>query len=129
VYGPGELVDSHMAAVIGKWRHQSNNGEPLTIVGNGYQRRDFTYIDDIIDGLIRVAETDKTHEDAWELGTGNNYEINEVAQMFVDKFGCKITHIPNQQGNYAETIRVNDDAIQQLGWQPTDRLEKYIKSL
>ena len=129
VYGPGELVDSHMAAVIGKWRHQSKNGEPLTIVGNGYQRRDFTYIDDIIDGLIRVAETDKTHEDAWELGTGNNYEINEVAQMFVDKFGCKITHIPNQQGNYPETIRVNDDAIQQLGWQPTDRLEKYIKSL
>jgi UDP-glucose 4-epimerase len=129
VYGPGELVDSHMAAVIGKWRHQINKGEPLTIVGNGYQRRDFTHIDDIINGLIKIAESNEKHEDAWELGTGNNYEINEIAQMFVDRFGCKTTHIPNQQGNYLETIRVNDDAIERLGWQPTDKLENYIKSL
>ena len=129
VYGPGELVDSHMAAVIGKWRHQINKGEPLTIVGNGYQRRDFTHIDDIIDGLIKIAESDEKHEDAWELGTGNNYEINEIAQMFVDRFGCKTIHIPNQQGNYLETIRVNDDAIERLGWIPTDKLERYIKNL
>jgi UDP-glucose 4-epimerase len=129
VYGPGELVDSHMAAVIGKWRYQVKKAEPLTIVGHGYQRRDFTHIDDIIDGLIRIAESDKTHEDAWELGTGNNYEINEVAEMFVNKFGCETIHIPDQKGNYAETIRVNDDAIDKLGWQPTDKLEKYIKSL
>jgi len=129
VYGPGELVDSHMAAVIGKWRYQIKNGEPLTIVGHGYQRRDFTHIDDIVDGLVRIAESDKKHEDAWELGTGNNYEIKEVAEMFIDKFGCETIHIADQKGNYPETIRVNDDAINELGWQPTDKLEKYIKSL
>jgi len=48
VYGPGELVDSHMAAVIGIFRNQIKNNQPLTIFGNGEQRRDFTHVDDIV---------------------------------------------------------------------------------
>jgi UDP-glucose 4-epimerase len=125
VYGPGELVDSHMAAVIGKWRHRVNNNQPLEIVGDGEQKRDFTHINDIVDGLIRIAESNEQHADAWELGTGKNYSLNEVADMF----GADRTYIPNQQGNYRETLRINNDAIDRLGWQPTDQLPEYIKNL
>ena len=125
VYGPGELVDSHMAAVIGIWRSQLKNNQPLTIFGDGKQRRDFTHIDDIVDGLIRIAESDEKHEDAWELGTGKNYSIKEVAEMF----NTEIVHLPDVKGNYRETIRVNNDAIDRLGWKPTDRLKEYIKTL
>jgi len=125
VYGPGELVDSHMAAVIGLWRSAISKGEPIKIHGDGEQRRDFTYIDDIIDGLIRIAESDEQHDDAWELGTGKNYSINEVARMFK----AKVVHLPDVKGNYRETIRINNDAIERLGWQPTDQLEQYIKNL
>lgn len=125
VYGPGELVDSHMAAVIGLWRAQLKNNQPLTIFGDGEQRRDFTHIDDIVDGLIRIAESDEQHDDAWELGTGKNYSINEVAEMF----NTEVVHLPDVKGNYRETIRVNNDAIDRLGWQPTDKLKQYIKSL
>ena len=125
VYGPGELVDSHMAAVIGIWRSQLKNNQPLTIFGDGKQRRDFTHIDDIVDGLIRIAESDEKHEDAWELGTGKNYSIKEVAEMF----NTEIVHLPDVKGNYRETIRVNNDAIDRLGWQPTDKLKQYIQSL
>lgn len=128
VYGPGELVDSHMAAVIGKWRHQIKNNQPLTIVGDGEQRRDFTHIDDIVDGLIKIAESDETN-DSWELGTGNNYSVNEVAEFFVGRFDCETIKIPNQQGNYKETIRVNDDALNKLGWEPSDKLKEYIHNL
>ena len=128
VYGPGELVDSHMAAVIGKWRHQIKNNQPLTIVGDGEQRRDFTHIDDIVDGLIKIAESNETN-DSWELGTGNNYSVNEVAEFFVGRFDCETIKIPNQQGNYKETIRVNDDALNKLGWKPSDKLKKYIYNL
>ncbi|MEY4332312.1 MAG: Vibrio phage vB VchM Kuja [Bacteroidota bacterium] len=126
VYGPGELVGSDMAAVIGIWRHAISNGEPILIHGDGEQRRDFTHIDDIVDGLIRIAESDEKHEDAWELGTGCNYSLNELADMFGD---IKRKYVDDVKGNYRETIRINNDAIQRLGWQPTDKLKSYINEI
>ena len=129
VYGPHEIVDGDWAAVIGVWRRQVRDGQPLTIVGDGEQRRDFTHVDDIVDGLYKIGTSNEKHEDAWELGTGKNYSINEVADMLVEKFGCKKQYIPNQKGNYRETLRENNDAIERLGWKPSDKLRQYIQSL
>ena len=129
VYGPGEIVDGDWAAVIGKWRRQVRDGEPITIVGDGEQRRDFTYIDDIIEGLWKIGMKDVEHEDAWELGTGNNYSINQIYSWFKEKFYVNSINIPEQSGNYKETIRENDDSLKQLNWKPTDQLKKYIFSL
>ena len=126
VYGPGELVDSHMAAVIGLWRAAIKKGEPIKIHGDGEQRRDFTHIDDIVDGLIRIAESDEKHEDAWELGTGKNYSLNQVADMFGD---IKKEYVADVKGNYRETLRINNDAIERLGWQPMDKLKSYINEI
>jgi UDP-glucose 4-epimerase len=129
VYGPYEIVDGDWAAVIGIWRKQVRDSHPLTIVGDGEQRRDFTHVDDIVDGLYKIGMSNEKHEDAWELGTGKNYSINEVANMFVERFGCELKYIPNQKGNYRETLRENNDAMERLGWKPSDKLEQYIKSL
>ena len=129
VYGPGEIVDGKWAAVIGLWRRQVRDGEPITIVGDGEQRRDFTHIDDIIDALIKIGFENKTTEDAWELGTGFNYSLNEVADIFIERFGCEKTYIPPQRGNYQQTLRENDLALEELEWKPTDRLKEYIKEL
>ena len=129
VYGPGELVNSHMAAVIGLWRGQVQKNYPITIIGDGKQRRDFTHIDDIVDGLIKIAESNEQHDDAWELGTGKNYSINDVANMFIERFSCVKVYMTEQKGNYRETIRVNNDAIDRLGWSPSDKLENYVKNL
>tara|TARA_B110000211_G_scaffold108359_1_gene125621 strand:- start:689 stop:1534 length:846 start_codon:yes stop_codon:yes gene_type:complete len=129
VYGPGEILDGDWAAVVGKWRRQVKNGEPITIVGDGEQRRDFTYIDDIIEGLWKIGVKDIKHEDAWELGTGMNYSINEVYNWFKEKFGVESITIPDQSGNYRETIRENDDSLSKLNWKPTDQLKNYILNL
>jgi UDP-glucose 4-epimerase len=129
VYGPNEIVDGDWAAVIGIWRRQIRNGEPITIVGDGEQRRDFTHVDDIVDGLIRIAMSDEKHEDAWELGTGTNYSINQVYNMFHERFGVEKIHLPDQPGNYRETLRENNDAIERLGWYPADKLTDYINNL
>lgn len=129
VYGPGELVNSHMAAVIGLWRAKVNNKQPIPIVGDGEQRRDFTHIDDIIDGLILIAFSDEKHEDGWELGTGKNFSINEVYEIFKQKFDVDKVYIPEQKGNYRETIRLNNDALNRLGWQPKMDLKEYILNL
>jgi UDP-glucose 4-epimerase len=129
VYGEGELVNSEMAAVIGIWRSCILNNEPLKIVGDGEQRRDFTHVDDIVDGLMKVSFSEESHDDGWELGTGKNYSINEVYEMFHKKFGCKKVNVPNQLGNYEKTLRINDDALKRLGWQPIKDLKEYILNL
>ena len=129
VYGEGEITEGKWAAVIGKWRGQVEQNHPITIVGDGEQRRDFTHIDDIIDGLIKIGFGTETHEDAWELGTGFNYSLNEVADLFIEKFSAVKVYMTNERGNYKETIRVNNDAIDRLGWSPTDKLKEYINSL
>ena len=129
VYGPGETTDGDYAALLGIWRTQVFNSEPITIVGDGEQRRDFTHVDDIVDGLIKISETDDIHEDAWELGCGVNYSVNQLAGFFNERFETETTYIPEQKGNYRETLNTNTDAIDRLGWKPQDRLEDYIKSL
>jgi len=126
VYGPGELVGSDMAAVIGIWRDAISKGEPILIHGDGEQRRDFTHVDDIVDGLIRIAESDEKHEDAWELGTGCNYSLNELADM-LDYPNRK--YVDDVKGNYRKTLRLNNDAVERLGWQPTDKLKSYIDEI
>ena len=129
VYGPNEVVDGDWAAVIGIWRRQVINVEPITIVGDGNQRRDFTHVIDIVDGLYRVGTSKEKHEDAWELGTGTNYSILEVYEMFKEKFGSTKIHVEDQKGNYRITLRENNDAIDRLGWSPENRLKNYIDSL
>jgi UDP-glucose 4-epimerase len=129
VYGPNEVVNGDWAAVIGIWRRQVMNSEPITIVGDGNQRRDFTHVIDIVDGLYRVGIGNEKHKDAWELGTGTNYSILEVYEMFKEKFGCEKLHIEDQKGNYRITLRENNDAIDRLGWSPENRLKNYINSL
>lgn len=128
-YGPHEIVYGDWAAVIGKWRRQIMEGKPITIVGDGEQRRDFTHIDDIVEALYKIGVGNYKHNDAWELGTGNNYSINEVYQMFKNKFNVDCNYILDQPGNYRETSRENDDALNQLGWNPQDKLLDYIKNL
>lgn len=129
VYGPYESLDEKQGNVIGIWRSKILKNEPLPIVGDGNQRRDFTHVIDIVDGLIKIALSNKYHIDAWELGTGLNYSVNELYDMFKRKFGAEAVYIPDQPGNYKFTLRENDDSLKLLNWKPKDRLEEHINNL
>jgi len=129
VYGPGEVMHEKFGNVIGIWKTKVYKGDPLPIVGDGNQRRDFTHVYDIVDGLIKIASSNKKHQDAWELGTGNNYSINELFEMFNKRFNVKSIIIPDQPGNYKKTLRENNDLLEQLNWQPQDRLRNHIENL
>ena len=129
VYGPNEIITGDYKTLIGVWRDQMNNNKPLTIIGDGDQRRDFTYVGDIIDGLILIMNSNIYHEDAWELGTGLNYSINEIYKIFEEKYDVSNIYIPDQSGNYRATLREDDDTLNKLGWKPTDKLKQYIHSL
>jgi UDP-glucose 4-epimerase len=129
VYGKREILDGEYAAVIGRWRTQIEEGKAITIVGDGEQKRDFTKVDDIVSGLFLIGMKRESHTDAWELGCGVNYSINEVYKMFKEKFNCDKVYVPDEPGNYRSTLRVNNDAIERLGWKPTNSLYDYIKEL
>jgi len=129
VYGPIEPIDEKFGNVIGIWRAKIKKGLPLPIVGDGDQKRDFTHVFDIVDGLLKISNTEIKHNDAWEIGTGVNYSINQLYAMFKKKYNISSVSIPDQRGNYRETLRVNDDLINILNWKPKDRLKEYIENL
>ena len=97
-------------------------------MGNGKQKRDFVHVHDVVDGLIKIGSTELNHDDAWELGTGINYSVNELFNYFKDKFNVTSITIPDQPGNYRQTLRENDDSLRLLGWKPTDRLRDHINN-
>lgn len=129
VYGPYEIIEGQWAAVIGLWRGKIMKNEPLPIVGDGNQKRDFTHVNDIIDGLIKIMNYKGNENFIWELGYGENISLNEVFNLFNNRFGCKKIYINQQLGNYKETIRENHKAIEILNWQPKIKIEDYINSL
>ena len=106
---------------------QKLKNEPVPIVGDGNQK-DFVHVMISLTG-IRIAETNISNKDAWELGTGINYSINELFDFFKERFNIKSIYIPDQPGNYRETLRINNDSLKQLNWKPKDRLKSHIKKL
>ena len=124
VYGPHQLEDGEYSTVLGIFERQYRNDEPLTITGKGEQRRDFTHVDDIVDGLYRCMDKDLKAE-IFELGRGVNHSINEI----VDMFGAERKYIPARKGEYDATLCTDTKAHEMLGWTPTRNLEDYIKSV
>jgi UDP-glucose 4-epimerase len=129
VYGPGENIDEKFGNVIGIWSAKIKKKQPVPIVGDGEQKRDFIHVLDLVNGLIKIAESSIIHNDAWELGTGVNYSVNELFNFFSKKYDIEPIYISDQPGNYRETLRINDDALKLLKWKPNDRLKNYIENL
>jgi len=125
VYGPHQLTEGEYCTVIGIFERQYQEGVELTITGDGTQRRDFTHVDDIVDGLILTSESEDFELDYVELGRGHNHSINELAEMF----GCGYTYIPKRPGEAEVTLCDTSLAKKDIGYEPKINLEDYIKSV
>ena len=124
VYGPYQILGGTYSAVVGIFQKQFENKEPLTVTGDGEQRRDFTHVDDIVYGLTRCIGDNKHYKaEEFELGSGVNYSINELADMF----GCKKTYIPKRPGEYDMTLCDYSKAEKHLNYKPIGDLEEYVK--
>ena len=126
VYGPYQLEDGEYSTVLGIFEKQYREGKPLTITADGEQRRDFTYIDDIVDGLVKSSEHNFKAE-FFELGKGVNYSINEIADMFGKDYPRE--YIPARKGEYDVTLADYSKAKLKLGWEPEGDIIQYIKSI
>ena len=126
VYGPYQLEDGDYSTVLGIFEKQYREGKPLTITADGEQRRDFTYIDDIVDGLVKCSEHNFKAE-FFELGKGVNYSINEIADMFGKDYPRE--YISARKGEYDVTLADYSKAKLKLGWEPKGDITQYIKSI
>jgi|TARA_R110001583_G_scaffold106009_3_gene254086 UDP-glucose 4-epimerase len=121
VYGPHQLTEGGYTTLIGRWIDNIEKNIPCEIYGDGTKRRDFTHVDDIVKGLIKILERGNYRDD-FEFGRGQNYAINEVAKMF----NIKPIYKENKPGEAQDTLCDNSMAKKQLNWRPIINLEDYI---
>lgn len=122
VYGRREIASGQYATLIAKFANMVKNGEPLTVTSPGTQQRNFTHVDDIVDGLLLVGE--KGHGDEYGIGSPETYTVLEIAQMF----GGEVIMTPPKKGNRL-TASLVTEKTQALGWRPTRHIADYINSL
>ena len=102
---------------------QMQNKQPLTITNDGQQRRDFTYVGDVVDANILAAKyPKKLNGEVFNIGNGKNFSINEVADMFG---GDK--QYGEQRLEPFETLANNEKARVILNWNPKGNLSEWIK--
>jgi UDP-glucose 4-epimerase len=119
VYGDREISSGKYATLIALYKEKMLNGEPLTVVSPGTQQRNFTHIEDIIDGLIMVGENG--NGDEYGIGSPDAYSVIEIANMF----GGDIELLPERKGN-----RMAADVVtrktENLGWKPKKNIKDHI---
>jgi UDP-glucose 4-epimerase len=114
VYGPRARTSGTYGAVFGVFLAQLMAGQPLTVVGDGEQTRDFTFVSDIVDALLTVAQSNKSCE-VYNVGSGRPVSVNEL----VRELGSPPTvAIPKRPGEpdctWADIAKIRRD----LGWEP-----------
>jgi UDP-glucose 4-epimerase len=124
VYGPKEYKEGTWAPVVGRFIHQWETGQPLTITGDGEQRRDFTHVFDIVSGLIAMSK-EEWNAEIFNLGTGKNYSINELAALFESS----VKHTPKRPGEADATMADISKTKKLLDWEPVMNLERHIDEL
>ena len=122
VYGDRQPKEGPYGTVVGIFERQYKEGGPLTITGNGEQRRDFTHVSDICKGLIAMSSAD-FKGDIFNLGRGKNYSINELASFYPD---VSSTYIPARPGEAWETLADISVSTDVLGWVPSYDLDQYV---
>lgn len=123
VYGERQSTAGAYATVIGIFLKQRKSGKPLTIVGNGKQLRDFTYVGDVARANIAAMRSSKAVGHLINIGSGQNYSVNEVAGMIDEKH----IFIPPRPGESKVTLADISKAKKLLGWKPKVSLENWLK--
>jgi len=126
VYGPRQSCEGAYATVIGIFLRQAKAGEPLTIVGDGNQTRDFTNVMDVVKANILAMESSRVGQgEVINIGTGKNYTINKIASLI----SKESIHTPPRLAEIRDTLADNSKAKEFLEWQPTIEIEQGIEEL
>jgi UDP-glucose 4-epimerase len=123
VYGPRSRTSGTYGAVFGVFLAQKLKGLPFTIVGDGTQTRDFTFVTDVVDACVMAAASDLTGE-VMNVGSGGTYSVNRLVELLGGK---DVVHIPKRPGEpdctFADITKIRN----LLGWEPKVSFEEGVK--
>ena len=126
VYGERQPIQGQYAPVVGIFQQQAAAGKPMTIVGDGSQRRDFTYVQDVVRANVLAATSDNSNifGEILNVGTGTNHSVLELANLI----GDNIKHMVERPGEAQITLANIDKTQKMLQWAPKTKLENWLKN-
>lgn len=124
VYGPRVRTSGTYGAVFGVFLAQKINNKPYTVVGDGTQSRDFTYVTDVADAIVTAAESQVVGE-IMNVGSGNHYSVNLLTKLL----GGEVTYIPKRPGEPEITFADISKIQRLLGWKPKVTIEKGVEEM
>ena len=122
VFGPRARTSGTYGAVFGVFLAQKLNGKPFTVVGDGTQTRDFTFVTDIVDGIVTAANSG-LRDEVFNLGSGGTYSVNELCRLLEGP----VQNIPKRPGEQDCTFADTSKVRRMLGWQPHTSFEDGVR--
>jgi UDP-glucose 4-epimerase len=124
VYGERQPLKGQYAPVVGIFQRQVANGEAMTVVGDGEQRRDFTYVKDVANAnfLAMTSENSEIFGETFNVGTGTNISVLELSELI----GNEVVHIPERLGEARATLADISKIRSMLGWEPTISIQEWL---
>jgi len=124
VYGERQPTRGQYAPVIGLFKKQKDSEEPMTVVGDGLQTRDYTHVSDVVNANILAAENNNVgHCELMNIGAGNSYSVLDL----VDLIGGEHVFIPPRIGESRHTLADISRAQHLLDWNPKVNLEDWLE--
>ena len=124
VYGNRQPTKGQYAPVIGLFKKQKDNGEPMTVVGDGLQTRDYTNVSDVVNANILAAESDDVGgNELINIGAGKSYSVMDLVEMI----GGEHIYIPSRPGESRHTLADISRANMLLKWNPKVNLEDWLE--
>ena len=123
VYGPRARTSGTYGAVFGVFLAQKLANKPFTIVGNGKQTRDFTFVSDIVNAIIKVGRKRNLAGEIFNIGSGRTVSVNKIADLLKGKK----SKIPKRPGEPEITFACINKVKRKTGWKPKISIEKGIK--
>lgn len=124
VYGPRSRTSGTYGAVFGVFLRQKLAGQPFTVVGDGTQTRDFTFVTDVVSAFVAAADSNLSGA-VLNVGSGGTYSINQLVELL----GGKVTYIPKRPGEpdctFADTANIRN----LLGWSPKVNLQEGVSRI
>lgn len=124
VYGPRSRTSGTYGAVFGVFLAQKLANQPLTIVGDGNQTRDFTYVTDIVQALVSAAQSNQSGK-IYNVGSGQTVSVNRLVKLL----GGEKVYIPKRPGEPDCTFADIKKIKQELGWEPSMPIEKGVSEV
>jgi UDP-glucose 4-epimerase len=123
VFGPRARTSGTYGAVFGVFLAQKNAGKPFTVVGNGDQTRDFTYVSDVVEAIVLAMNS--THSGVFNVGSGGTYSINRLVELL----GGDVVKIPKRPGEPDSTFADITKIRNELGWSPKTSFEAGVENI